>query len=141
MDISQMGLSPWRYFPTHPSYPNKNKFTRKKLVPRDPLFFTDHQTLLSHKGHSELVHELISIFIFWSHQVVCRILFSQPGIEPWPSAVKTGNPNNWTTREFSMVFTYVFAFIYMFFLTVLGLCCCAGFSLVVESKGSFLVVV
>ena len=119
--------------------PIKTNSQEKKLVPRDPLFFTVHQILLSHKGRSELVHELILIFIFWPCQVVCRILVSQPGIESWPSAIKAGNPNPWATREFPMIFRYVFALIYLF-LVVLGLCCCTGFSLVVESKGSFLVV-
>ena len=104
--------------------PIKTNSQEKKLVPRDPLFFTVHQILLSHKGRSE---------------VVCRILVSQPGIESWPSAIKAGNPNPWATREFPRIFRYVFALIYLF-LVVLGLCCCTGFSLVVESKGSFLVV-
>lgn len=32
--------------------PIKTNSQEKKLVPRDPLFFTDHQTLLSCKGHT-----------------------------------------------------------------------------------------
>ena len=106
--------------------PIKTNSQEKKLVPRDPLFFTVHQTLLSREGHSGLVHALILIFIFWPCQVVCRILVSQPGLEPWRSAIKAGNPNHWTTREFPMIFRYGFAFIYVC-LAVLGLCCCAVF--------------
>ena len=31
------------------------------------------------------------------------MLVTQPGIEPWPLAVKAQNLNHWTTREFHQV--------------------------------------
>ena len=37
---------------------------------------------------------------FWPHLLACRILVSQPWIEPQASAVKTRSPNHWTARKF-----------------------------------------
>ena len=37
------------------------------------------------------------------HFVSCRVLVSQPGIEPGPVAVKVPSLNPWTTREFSII--------------------------------------
>ena len=34
-----------------------------------------------------------------SNNMACRILFSQPGIEPEPITVESRSPNLWTTRE------------------------------------------
>ena len=112
MDMSLMGHNPRRYFPTHPLYPHKNKFTRrKKLVSRDPLFFTVNQPLLSLKGDRELVYEphiTIFIFIFWPRLMDCGILVPRPGIEPGPSVVKAWSPNHLTTGEFPTIFRYAF---------------------------------
>ena len=112
MDMSLMGHNPRRYFPTHPLYPHKNKFTRrKKLVSRDPLFFTVNQPLLSLKGDRELVYEphiTIFIFIFWPRLMDCGILVPRPGIEPGPSVVKAWSPNHLTTGKFPTIFRYAF---------------------------------
>ena len=44
------------------------------------------------------VHTHIYIYLAIPH--ACRILVSQPGIEPGPVAVETWSPNYWTAREF-----------------------------------------
>ena len=45
-------------------------------------------------------------FFFLPRHVACRILVSQPGIQPAPPAVETRWPNHWTTKEVpSIIFT------------------------------------
>ena len=50
--------------------------------------------------HSTLLLIFICLFIFGLHGAACKILVSQPGIEPGPTAVKVQSPYHWTTREF-----------------------------------------
>ena len=45
----------------------------------------------------------LSPLFLWLHCAVFQILVPYPGTEPGPSAVKTQNPNHWTTREFSQL--------------------------------------
>ena len=37
---------------------------------------------------------------FWPDHTACRILVPQPGIKPWPMAMKALSPNHQTTKEF-----------------------------------------
>ena len=64
----------------------------------------------------------------------CRILVPRPGIEPWPSAVKAPNPEQWVTREFLTVHLFYFLKVYLF-LTVLALHCC--WLLLVVTNGGY----
>ena len=41
-------------------------------------------------------------FFFFFGFAVCRILVSQPGIEPSPPALEVKNLNHWTAREVTM---------------------------------------
>ena len=43
------------------------------------------------------------VFACPSHKT-CGILVPQPGVEPWPLAVKASSPNHWINREFSYLF-------------------------------------
>ena len=46
----------------------------------------------------------VYLFIyFWPRCAACRILVSQPGMEPVPSAVKARSPNHWTARYFPVL--------------------------------------
>ena len=36
---------------------------------------------------------------FWPHDISCRILVPQPGIEPMSPTVEVWSPNHWTTGE------------------------------------------
>ena len=65
--------------------------------------------------------------------MACGILVPQPEIKPSPPAVGAQRSNHWSTREFPSTCFYLFFknnFIHYFFLAVLGLRCCTGFSLV-----------
>ena len=42
---------------------------------------------------------IILLFFFWLCHTACRILVSQPDIEPTPSALEAWSLNHWTTRE------------------------------------------
>ena len=43
----------------------------------------------------------LSLYLFiWPHCVACKILVSQPGIQPSPPAVEAQSPNHQTAREF-----------------------------------------
>ena len=44
----------------------------------------------------------LSLFLIWLHDIACRILNPQLGIESRP--VKVQSPNHWTTKEFSLFF-------------------------------------
>ena len=44
--------------------------------------------------------ERLNNFFFWLRHLACGVLVFQPGIEPWPWAVRAWSPNHWTTREF-----------------------------------------
>ena len=46
--------------------------------------------------------------LFWPHHVACRILVSQPGMEPMPPALAVGRLNPWTTREVPLVSWFCF---------------------------------
>ena len=59
----------------------KRKIAKKKKSP-------------DHSGSRE---SCLILSPFWPHCVACRILASQPGIEPL--VVKAQGPNHWTTRE------------------------------------------
>ena len=54
---------------------------------------------LRHQG-SPLFLKFIFIYLFWPCCTACGILVPQPGIEPWPSAVRAQSSNHWTAREF-----------------------------------------
>ena len=51
-----------------------------------------------------LFYVFIYLFIFLPHHVACRILISQPGIEPMSLAVKVQSLNHWTSREILLYF-------------------------------------
>ena len=42
---------------------------------------------------------IILLFFFWPCHTACRILVSQPDIEPTPSALEAWSLSHWTTRE------------------------------------------
>ena len=46
MDISLLGHNPQRYLPTHPLYPNKNKYTRVKKEKVLDIYSDDGYTTL-----------------------------------------------------------------------------------------------
>ena len=43
--------------------------------------------------------DIIILLFFWLCHIAYRILVSQPGIEPIPSALEAWSLNHWTTRE------------------------------------------
>ena len=48
-----------------------------------------------------MIYDMVVFWLFfWPHPAACRILGSQTGIEPKPSAVKSGSLTHRTTREF-----------------------------------------
>ena len=49
-----------------------------------------------------LPHYELFFFFFGLHLVTCEIVVPQPGVKPWPLALKTRSPNHWTTREPSL---------------------------------------
>ena len=49
---------------------------------------------------TDILGFFITFFFFLADCAVCRILVSQPGIEPVPPAVEAQSPNHWTSREF-----------------------------------------
>ena len=55
-------------------------------------------------------------FLGGLHHTACRILVSQPGIEPVPPAVEVWSLNHWTAREVPC-----FSFFFFFFLLAYGL--------------------
>ena len=49
---------------------------------------------------SEPVGLFLFLFFFKLRCTACGILVPQPGIEPWPLAMRVMSPNHWTAREF-----------------------------------------
>ena len=50
------------------------------------------------------IYKVFFLSFSWPSHKACRILVSQPGMEPTPSAVKAWGPNHWTAREFPLCF-------------------------------------
>ena len=76
------------------------------------------------------------LFFFWPCHAACKILVSQPGIEPMPPAVEAQSLNHWAAREVPVCiyFIYLLFFWYIsvgffFFFLIDWLIGCVGSSL------------
>ena len=56
--------------------------------------------LISFKIFSLPILLVLFLVFFWLHHVAYGILVPQPGIDPWPTAVKVPSPNHWTAGDF-----------------------------------------
>ena len=83
--------------------------TKRNLAPTicHPLIVQFQLHMCSGFKIVHLVWGCFSIFVFWPYHMTCEILVPQPGIELWPSAVRTQSSNHWTTREFPGYFPTV----------------------------------
>ena len=83
---------------------------------------------------------LFVCFCFWPRCVSFGVLVPQPGIEPWPSAVKALSPNHWPAREFP-VFKWILALDFWLCesnkLLLQGLCLCEVRSVICTSHALF----
>ena len=72
----------------------------RKLVCSDLecfLYLKKKKKLLS--SRSRFLKKCLLIDLFWLCYMECRILISQPGIKPMPTAMEAWNLNLWATRE------------------------------------------